>query len=166
MTDPFPFDAAHVVVFHDACLDSGKRPDEEAPAHPPGPLWPWIEENHGSNARLQRDGRDAARFESQRREAIRRIDAEILARLPAAPGARLQSETPGGMIDRLSKLALEARQVAAQAAHGDDARGDPGRQRERLSALDARRLELAQRLESLLADCRAGRARFAAPPPS
>ena len=177
MTDAFAFDAAHVVVFHDACLDSGKWPDEEAPAHPPGPLWPWIEENHACNARLwheedqarRRDVPDAAivankraidRFNQQRNDAIERIDAQLLEWLPAAPGARLHSETAGMIVDRLSILGLKVRAMAAQAARDEAGADHVARCRQRLEALQAQRLDLAHCLQELLADCRAGRARF------
>ena len=177
MTDPFPFDAAHVVVFHDACLESGKWPDEEAPAHPPGPLWPWVEDNHACNAPLWReedqarrtDVPDAAivankraidRFNQQRNDAIERIDEQLLQWLPAAAGARLHSETPGMMIDRLSILALKLRAMAQQALREEAGADHVERCRERVAALEAQRLDLAQCLQALVADCRAGRARF------
>jgi hypothetical protein len=175
----FAFDADHVVAFHEACLDSGKWPDEEAPAHPPGEIWPWVEANHACNARLWReedlarrgdvaDGVIAAgkraidRHNQQRNDAIERLDEAIHGALAhrMLPQARLNSETPGMMIDRLSILALRIRAMAA-AARRDDAGADHVRRcEERLAKLGEQRGDLAGCLAALLAACAAGTARF------
>lgn len=178
MSEPFPFDASHVLAFHDACLDSGKWPDEEAPAHPPGDLWPWIEENHGCNARLWRE-EDLARrrdvadaevvankraidaFNQRRNDAIERVDDRVLALLgPLREDARLHSETPGMMIDRLSILALKSRAMAAQARREEAGEAHVRRCTAALARLAEQRGDLAGCLDALLRDCAAGRARF------
>ncbi|MGZ5078340.1 MAG: DUF4254 domain-containing protein [Usitatibacter sp.] len=179
MSQAFQFDAAQLVAFHDACLDSGKWPDEEAPAHPSGALWPWIGENHACNARLWRE-EDLARrrevpdaaiavnkrridaFNQKRNDAIERCD-EILsdgldAHMRQAP--RLHSETPGMMIDRLSILALKVRAMALQAARQDVDEAHRSQCGARLARLREQRADLAGCLDALIADCRAGRARF------
>jgi hypothetical protein len=140
----FPFDAAHVIAFHDACLEFGKWPEEEAPAHPPGDIWPWVEANHASNARA--DDSDGSR----RRETIARLDAAIHGTLAHClkPAARLHPETPATMIDRLSVLAVRIRAAEAQS---------PGRG---LEALERERREIAAALARLLTECVAGTARF------
>ena len=180
MSEPFPFDASHVLAFHDACLDSGKWPDEEAPAHPPGDLWPWIEENHGCNARLWRE-EDLARrrdvadaqivankraidaFNQRRNDAVERID-ELLAQSFGATleqgSARLHSETPGMMVDRLSILALKIRAMGAEARRSEAGAEHVERCAARLARLHEQREDLARCLDELLADCAAGRARF------
>jgi hypothetical protein len=177
--DPFSFDAEHVLVFHDACLDFGKWPDEEAPAHPPGDIWPWVEANHASNARLWReedlarrgDVPDAAiaankraidRFNQQRNDAIERLDEAIHGALAHCmrEGARLHSETPGMMIDRLSILALRSRAMAVEARREDAGADHVRRCGERLARIGEQRRDLAGCLAALLADCSTGAARF------
>ena len=178
MTQPFPFVARHVLDFHEECLDFGKWPDEEAPAHPPGAVWPWIEENHGCNARLWREEDQARRrdvpdaaivaskraidaFNQRRNDAIERVDDRVLALLgPLREDARLHSETPGMMIDRLSILALKARAMAAQARREEAGEAHVRRCTAALARLAEQRADLAGCLDALLRDCGAGRARF------
>lgn len=176
---PFPFDAEHVLAFHEACLDSGKWPEEEAPAHPPGEIWPWVEANHASNARLWReedlarrgDVADAAiaankraidRLNQQRNDAVERLDEAIHGALAhhmsAAP--RLNSETPGMMIDRLSIQALRMRALAVEARREEAGADHLRRCRERLAQLEDQRRDLAGCLAALLAECATGAARF------
>jgi hypothetical protein len=173
------FDARHVVAFHDACLDSGKWPEEEAPAHPGGDLWPWVEDNHAHNALLWReedlarrrevpDAEIAAnkraidRLNQLRNDAVERFDDALAARLGGAmQGApRLHSETPGMMVDRLSILALKVRAMRAQSLRGDAGDAQRALCRERLVRLAEQRADLAACLDAFLEDCRAGRARF------
>ena len=175
----FPLDAAHVLLFHDACLESGTWPEEEAPAHPPGSLWPLIEENHACNARLwlqedlaRRRGvpdaeivankRSIDAFNQQRNDAMERCDELVFVLVGERMGsqARLHSETPGMMIDRLSILALKLRAMGLQAARADA--GEPHREscRAKRARIAAQRDDLAACLDALLADCEAGRARF------
>ena len=107
----FPFDAQNVVAFHEACLDSGKWPGEEAPAHPPGDAWPWVEANHAFNARLWKEedlvrrpgAADAAvasakraidGFNQQRNDAIERLDDALHAALAARMDAGAPTPPP------------------------------------------------------------------------
>jgi Protein of unknown function (DUF4254) len=89
--------------------------------------------------------------------ASARTDAPV-STVPA--GARLNSETAGSMIDRLSIMALKVKAMRAQterrdvdAAHIDASRG-------KLDRLLQQRADLAGCLDDLLADCRAQRAYF------
>ena len=89
--------------------------------------------------------------------ASARTDAP-LSTVPA--GARLNSETAGSMIDRLSIMALKAHAMRAQTlrvdvdeAHRDSSRG-------KLARLQQQRADLAGCLDALLADAAAGRAYF------
>jgi hypothetical protein len=90
-------------------------------------------------------------------EASARGDAP---RSNAPAGARLNSETAGSMIDRLSILALKARAMHAQAARGDVNDAHRNAARARWARLQEQRADLAGCLDALLADCLAGRAYF------
>src|SRR5471030_947702 len=71
LSDPAPpLDARQVVAFHDACIGFGGWPAAPAPARAPGALWPWIENNHASNALLWRE-EDLARR--------RKVDVAVIA---------------------------------------------------------------------------------------
>jgi uncharacterized protein DUF4254 len=175
----FALDARQIVAFHEECLDSGKWPKEEAPAHPPGALWPWIEANHANNAllwheedlarrRQVRDAEIAANkraidgFNQLRNDAIERCDDVLMQALEGAmaDAPRLHSETPGMMIDRLSILSLKVRAMREQSVRGDAGEEHRARCRARLELLLEQREDLAKCLDALVADCRAGRARF------
>lgn len=179
MQPVFPFDAQHVVAFHEACLDSGKWPGEEAPAHPPGEIWPWVEANHACNARLWREEdlarrggvADAAiaagkraidRYNQQRNDAVERLDEAIHGALAHCMSgvARLHSETPGMMIDRLSIQALRIRAMALEARREEAGVDHLRRCNERLAQLNDQRRDLAGCLAALIAECAAGAARF------
>jgi hypothetical protein len=90
-------------------------------------------------------------------EASARSDAPVAR---AAPGARLNSETAGSMIDRLSILALKVHAMRAQAARTDAAEEHRAAGRIRLARLQQQRHDLGTCLDELLADARAGRAYF------
>jgi len=115
------------------------------------------------------------RYNQARNDATERVDELLLTTLglvdPAsartdAPrstvraGSRLNSETAGSMIDRLSILALKVHAMRAQTerrdvddAHRDSSRG-------KLERLLQQRADLGACLDALLADCQAGRAHF------
>ncbi len=76
------------------------------------------------------------------------------------PGARLNSETAGSMIDRLSIMALKAHAMRQQAARTDVDEAHRAAGRARLARLLQQRQDLADCLDALLADARAGRAYF------
>ena len=90
-------------------------------------------------------------------EASARGDSPV-SRAPA--GARLNSETAGSMIDRLSILALkiDAMRRQTERLDVDDAHRDESRRK--LGRLQEQRIDLGGCLDALLADCRAGRAYF------
>jgi Protein of unknown function (DUF4254) len=174
-----PLDARQVVAFQDACIGFGKWPEKAGPARPPGAPWPWIENNHVSNALLWReedlarrrkvdDSEIAAnkraidRFNQQRNDAVERCDEILTKELEDKMGSAspLHSETPGMMIDRLSILSLKVHAMREQASRSDvdeKHRKDCGA---RLKQLIEQRGDLAVCLDALLADCRTGRARF------
>ena len=164
------FNARAVVEFHDgACA-----------APPPSGLWDAIAENHRHNgllwaeedlarrrnvpdAEIAGNKRSIDRYNQKRNDAIEAIDERLLSRFSAvrpAAGARLHSETPGAMIDRLSILSIRIRHMRAQAERKDVARAHLDDCRAKLARLDEQRTDLASCLDQLLADCEAGIARF------
>jgi hypothetical protein len=170
--------AAQLVRFHDARLADRPQP-VGGPAQFTAGVWHPIERNHHFNARLwdeedlarRRDVPDAEiaankrnidRLNQGRNDAVEQID-EILAQrlgVPASPGARLHSETPGMMIDRLSILALKIRAMDAQVARADASAAHKAACAERLGTLEEQREDLGRCLDQLLEDCARGRAWF------
>lgn len=78
----------------------------------------------------------------------------------AAAGARLNSETAGSMIDRMSILALKIDAMHRQTLRGDVDEAHRVASRQRLGRLREQRDDLAGCFDQLLADCQAGRACF------
>ncbi len=177
--DPFADLASERIVhFHDKRLDDRGRPVSGSAQFADG-LWRCIEENHRFNARLwdeenlarRADAPDAEiaankraidRFNQGRNDAIERLDEAILARLPGRTNetARLNSETAGSIIDRLSINALRLRAMRAQAERTDAGRDHVIACEQKLKRLLEQREDLKLCLDQLLADCAAGRARF------
>jgi len=143
-------------------------------------VWSHIERNHRCNCRLwieedqarRRDVPDAEiaankrsidAFNQQRNDAIEKIDESLLALLPV-PGsgaeARLNSETAGAMVDRMSILALKIFHMRIQTERHDAGKEHLDTSRARLARLSEQRADLAGCFDALLADCLAGRARF------
>lgn len=89
--------------------------------------------------------------------ASARSDAPV-SRVPA--GARLNSETAGSMIDRLSIMALKARAMREQTLRTDVDTAHRAASEVKLQRLLQQRQDLAQCLDELLADAAAGRACF------
>ena len=162
--------ARGVVEFHD-----GTGADAPACA-----LWTAIAENHRHN-RLLWDEEDLARrrnvsdseiaankrnidrYNQKRNDAIEHVDEQLLNLLSAvrpAPDARLSSETPGGMIDRLSILSLRIGQMKMQAERKDVDRIHIDGCLAKLTRLNEQRTDLATCLDQLLAECARGSSRF------
>jgi hypothetical protein len=163
-------DARAVIDFHD-----GARATAPASA-----LWTAIAENHRHN-RLLWDEEDLARrrnvpdaeiagnkrnidgYNQKRNDAIERVDEQLLRLLSSVqpgPDARLHSETPGAMIDRLSILSLKIRHMRLQAERNDVARAHIDGCLAKLARLNEQRSDLATCLDRLLADCASGSGRF------
>jgi hypothetical protein len=131
-------DPAEIVRFHDARVADRAWARTGAARFADG-VWQWIEANHRYNNLLW-DEEDLARrkdvpdgaiaankraidgYNQQRNDAIERIDEQLLTALAAvknAPGARLNSETAGSIIDRLSILALKIFHMRLQTERTD-----------------------------------------------
>jgi hypothetical protein len=115
------------------------------------------------------------RYNQARNDATERVDELFLTALglvdPASartdapvstikPGSRLNSETAGSMIDRLSILALKIHAMRAQTERSDADDEHRTSSRGKLDRLLQQRTDLGGCLDALLADCAAGRAHF------
>lgn len=171
MLHPLP-DPAAILRFHDGTL----------PSPGPGPVWAALADNHAHNAalwaqedlarrRLAPDSAIAAnkrridRHNQARNDAVETMDEALLALLlcPDAcddPRLRLNSETPGAMIDRLSVAALRLHHLAEQADRVDVNAAHRARCAAMATRVAEQRRDLAACLGALFVDCLAGRARF------
>lgn len=115
------------------------------------------------------------RFNQARNDATERVDEILLTALglvdrasaatdtpvaTVAPGSRLNSETAGSMIDRMSIMALKIAAMDAQCRRTDTDAAHLESSRRKLAQLRAQRADLGGCLDALLADARAGRAHF------
>lgn len=128
-----------------------------------------------ADAEIAANKRAIDRFNQARNDATERVDEILLMQLglvdrdsagtdsprsTAAPGARLNSETAGSMVDRLSIMALKIHAMRAQTLRTDaDATHLEGSQR-KLTQLQLQRQDLMGCLDTLVADARAGHAYF------
>ena len=151
-----------------------------APAAFSGCPWEFIEVNHRCNNLLWEEEDQARRkdvpdsaiaankraidgYNQRRQDAIERIDECLLAALEGVArrsDARMNSETAGAMIDRLSILALKIFHMRAQAERTEAGPEHVEACREKLLRLEAQRVDLAACLDRLLAECAAGAAYF------
>jgi hypothetical protein len=102
------------------------------------------------------------KLNQQRNDLIERLDDCLLAELSKAgvqprPEARLNTETPGSVIDRLSILALRLYHMEEQAGRAEADEEHRAKARARLDVLRVQRGDLALSLGQLLADIFAGR---------
>ena len=140
----------------------------------------WAEEDLArrtqvADSEIAANKRAIDRYNQARNDATERIDELLLMGLGlvdadsartdspvsrALPGARLNSETAGSMIDRLSILSLKIRAMREQVGRRDVDEDHRTLSRGRLAQLERQRGDLAACLDALLADAQAGRAYF------
>jgi hypothetical protein len=173
------FTSQRILALHDAAFALPGWPVSDAASAFEG-IWHWIAANHRQNHLLW-DEEDQARrrevpaeaiaankraidgFNQRRNDAVERIDEILLtslAEVRRAPAARLNSETAGAMIDRLSILALKVRAMTEQTQRTDATPEHVESCRAKLAKLREQRADLAACLDELLADARSGRAYF------
>ena len=114
-------------------------------------------------------------FNQARNDATERVDELLLTALglvdaasartdapvsTVPPGARLNSETAGSMVDRMSIMALKVNAMRAQTERRDVDAAHIASSQVKLDRLLQQRADLGSCLEALLADAQAGRAYF------
>jgi cell division protein FtsB len=105
------------------------------------------------------------RLNQRRNDLIEQLDDHLIGQLAAAEvmpqaDARLNTETPGSVIDRLSILALRIFHMHEQANRDDANAEHKARVENRLAVLAEQKADLSASLGELLADIFAGRKRL------
>lgn len=174
--------AASITRFHDEAHVRSGWPSAGG-IHADKPVddpWHWIETNHRYNCLLwaeedlarRKDVPDSAiaankraidGFNQKRNDATEKVDEAILSRLAAVTvhgDARLNSETAGSMIDRLSIMSLKIRAMREQTLRTDVDAAHIAACQGKLDKLNEQRADLAGCLDTLLAQAQAGRAYY------
>lgn len=130
----------------------------------------WHEEDiarspHVRDAELAQVKRNIDKLNQQRNDLIEQLDDYLLRELETAaielqPDARLNTETPGSVIDRLSILALRIYHMGEQAGRTDASEQHRAKARARLEILDEQLADLSASLDELLDDVFSGRRRL------
>ena len=169
--------ASELMAFHDSRHAVAGWAKSGAAEHRHG-VWQALEDNHRFNCLLW-DEEDLARrrnvpdseiaankraidgFNQKRNDAIERIDEHLSGLFSnTKENARLSSETPGAMTDRLSILSLKIHHMRLQTLRGDVERAHVEDCRLKLSRLTEQRADLAACLDRLLAEAARGESYF------
>jgi Protein of unknown function (DUF4254) len=128
-----------------------------------------------ADAEIAKNKRAIDRFNQARNDATERVDELLLVGLglvdaasartdaplsTVAAGARLNSETAGSIVDRMSIMALKVHAMRLQTLRTDVDEAHRAASRVKLERLQQQRADLAGCLDALLADAGAGRAYF------
>jgi len=172
-------EAQAITQFHDTKLSDPVWPSAGTAETSSG-AWLWIEANHRFNTLLWNEEDKARRtdvgaseiaaskrlidqYNQKRNDAVEAIDEAILSALddcPRANDARLNSETAGAMIDRLSILSLKIYHMREQTQRVDASAEHIAKCSEKLQRLIAQRNDLASCFDALLREAMQGRAYF------
>jgi Protein of unknown function (DUF4254) len=140
----------------------------------------WAEEDLArrttvSDSEIAKNKRAIDQFNQARNDATERVDEILLTELGlvdaasaqtdapvsmAPSGARLNSETAGSIIDRMSIMALKIHAMKAQTLRIDVDQAHRDSSLVKLDKLQQQRGDLARCLDTLIADTQAGRAYF------
>ena len=169
--------ARDLMAFHDGRHATAGWAKSGAAEHRAG-VWQAIEDNHRFNCLLW-DEEDLARrrnvpdsdiagnkraidgYNQKRNDAIERVDERLLALFSdAKENSRLNSETPGAMVDRLSILSLKIHHMRLQTQRGDVDRAHIESCVLKLNRLNEQRSDLAACLDRLLGECARGESHF------
>ena len=171
--------ASEIVSFHDQCTRAPWTPSRSGSGLVEL-LWAALEQNHWHNsmlweqedlARRQRapdseiagNKRAIDKHNQSRNDAIERIDETLLrffSEVKISGEARLNSETPGAMTDRLSILALKIHAMRLQTQRTDVDAAHLAACRAKLEKLTEQRADLAGCLDRLLAEVQRGESVF------
>ncbi|HZV99182.1 MAG TPA: DUF4254 domain-containing protein [Methylophilaceae bacterium] len=171
-------DGLSIARFHDLALNDPEPGSSTSPVSLDA--WHWITENHRYNTLLWREEDKARRtdvaadaiaaskrlidqYNQKRNDAIEALDEAVLTTLgniKPAEDARLNSETAGAMIDRLSILALKIFHMREQTERSDASPSHINACHSKLERLIVQRQDLVSCLDRLLAEAAQGRAYF------
>lgn len=171
--------AQTISQFHDSRLDIKDWPLNTLVEFSEG-VWKFIERNHRFNSLLWGE-EDLARrkdvpdseiaankraidgYNQKRNDAIESIDDLLLQRLSSItpePGARLNSETAGSIVDRLSIVSLKIFHMRLQTQRSDVGQSHIDACLQKLQRLIEQRADLQSCLDSLLGAAERGKAHF------
>lgn len=171
--------AKELVQFHDRCLGDASWPTQ-TPARFEDGVWHFIELNHRFNALLwqeedlarRRDVPDSEiaknkraidQYNQRRNDATEKVDEILLSELAVVtrkPEARLNSETAGSMVDRLSILSLKFFHMMLQTRRTDASPEHIDTCRMKAERLAEQRGDLAACLDALLESAARGETYF------